>query len=310
MTRKRIHDITIATEGQQQLLDVLRGETLTALGERLDIDPRRLDEWRSGRARPWGPNARRLDHALGIPVGAWDTPVGETVPMTMASHDEQPPVPQLSDDPTTEEQVLARLAVLRRVPGGLTDAEARRRVAEHRALLAVLARLDRERIHADEIVTTHAGWRRAKGLLVSALADHPDALRAVHVALAEIGEWGPTVEQLDPARAPTTATPLGELVDELLRQLRPTGAVEDEPAWRAAERTKLLALKGRVERAERLMVDAIVRAPHPRWRRIRTVISETLRTHPAALAAVVDALGSWSALEAGVAAVDDDGDDE
>lgn len=64
MTRRRIHALTVATEGQRLLVE--RSETLTELADLVGVPVQRIDEWRGGRVRPSGESARKLRDALGI----------------------------------------------------------------------------------------------------------------------------------------------------------------------------------------------------------------------------------------------------
>ena len=85
-------------------------------------------------------------------------------------------------------------------------------------------------------------------------------------------------------------------MEEVIEQIDQLRELQREPDLVAPARLKiadslgkLLAIKARMERAQELLEDRIVRE-HPHWLRIRTAIQSALGAHPEALEAVQDAL--------------------
>lgn len=100
-----------------------------------------------------------------------------------------------------------------------------------------------------------------------------------------------------PPPRPATAGK-GQTLDEVCAHIeflreqmeRPGQFPADQAKW-AREYSSALALKFRLERANELLEDAIVRQ-HPMWRRIRAALLKALERHPAAARDVVDALST------------------
>ena len=80
-------------------------------------------------------------------------------------------------------------------------------------------------------------------------------------------------------------------IEFLREQMERKGQFPADQAKWAREYSSALALKFRLERANELLEDAIVRQ-HPMWRRIKSALLKALERHPAAARDVVEALST------------------
>ncbi len=103
---------------------------------------------------------------------------------------------------------------------------------------------------------------------------------------------GIQLEQRDHATSPEDAGTLEitkAQISEILEALKEEALIESEAAKLRDTAAKLLALRARLERDRDMLEDRIVRG-HPEWLKLRTAILAALKPHPAALAAVLEAI--------------------
>jgi hypothetical protein len=165
----------IRSEGQRMLLAVVG--TLEMIAQEIGCkSPQMVQAWRTGAKIP-APAARaRMETAFGIPARAWSVrPGGSLDP-------EPPPAEAPTSTPSTLEDCLALLTVIRRdrMQTGLLPSERVRLAGAEAQILNLRARLEQAAEFAEQrYVTQHPSWLKLKRAIVKALEPHPIAAKAV-----------------------------------------------------------------------------------------------------------------------------------
>ncbi len=183
---------TVRTEGQRLLLAV--PGSLELIGDSIGATKQAVALWRSG-ARAPGPQWRRAMHErFGIPPEAWGrTPLPDGWTPSAPTRFTAP----LADDaePTPLDDVRRLLRSLREQleqPNLLARERAQLSDAFAKAL-AQRERLEQARAMSEQrTVAEHPGWKRLRDVIIAALEQHPEAMRAVGAAIQrELGDEQP-----------------------------------------------------------------------------------------------------------------------
>lgn len=181
----------VHTEGQRLFL--LVPGSLASVAERVGCSSKQtVANWRAGTKSP-GPAMRSaIERAYGIPVSAWERPPESDARPAPPSRKESPLSGGERAPAQTMDEVLDLLKFVRKQMDEAASVYDRAKWArEYSAALSLKHRLERsQELLEDAIVRRHPMWRRIKGALLKALERHPEALRDVADALAEVGALG------------------------------------------------------------------------------------------------------------------------
>jgi len=174
------------TEGQRRL--IAAPGSLAAVALAIGCSKAQAGYWRAGQKIPSPPSRAKLLAVYGIPPSAWDIAPGAAIPLESDAEVEEIEADD-ADPGDTLAQTDAAIASVRRAlhRSGLTDAARSKKEDTHAKLLALKARLERDReLVEDRVVRDHPAWLRIKNAICAALEPWPDAAQAVAEALREL----------------------------------------------------------------------------------------------------------------------------
>jgi len=178
----------VRSEGQRMLLCVTG--SLRAIAAELGCkSTKSILDWRTGE-KPPGANARaRMWTAFGIPVRAWSVQPGGSLDEPRSTPLELAQAASPVGAPSTLEDCLALLNVIRRDRSqqGLMPSERVKLADAEARILGLRARLEQAAEFAESrYVHEHPSWIRLRRAILHALEPHPAAAKAVVEALASL----------------------------------------------------------------------------------------------------------------------------
>lgn len=151
------------TEGRRLLGEVAASDD--EIAESVGVSRRLVSYWRKGSKRPGGANRAKLREVYGIPQRAWGARAGADLGAAEKEAKARRAIPARSLSSLDHAEELLEEARRARLDPDLIASERGRLVTEEGRLLALKARLEREReLVEDRIVREHPAWLRMRAV--------------------------------------------------------------------------------------------------------------------------------------------------
>lgn len=151
------------TEGRRLLAEVTA--TDDEIAEAVGVSRRLVSYWRKGSKRPGGTNRAKLREVYGIPQRAWGSKAGADLGAAEEEAKARRAISSRSLSSLDHAEELLEEARRARLDPDLIASERGRLVTEEGRLLALKARLEREReLVEDRIVREHPMWLRIRAV--------------------------------------------------------------------------------------------------------------------------------------------------